>query len=288
VDSREPARRLAEDVAAAAGVTLAPLEGMEDARAAARVVAEVWGEDLLDPALLWALRFAGNVAILARRGSEPIGVVLGFVGTDDGLHLHSHILGVLPGHRSTGIGFALKLAQRAACLDQGIDEVRWTFDPLVARNGRFNLARLGAVATRFLPSFYGEMRDAVNRGDRSDRFEVRWRLTSPRVRRAVAAEAGAPAAGPLVLAAEGPAEAPEPTIAAAIAPAPGVRVAVPRDYHAMRATDPEWGRRWRDASARAFTACFGAGLVATWIAADAEYVFEADDVDVEGVMEGEA
>jgi predicted GNAT superfamily acetyltransferase len=276
VESGESAWRFAESAAEAAGVRLVPVEGMEDARAGAAVVADVWGEDLLDPALLWAMRFAGNVAILARRGSVPLGFVLGFVGMEDGLHLHSHILGVLPGHRSGGIGYALKLAQRAACLDQGIDEVRWTFDPLVARNGRFNLVRLGAVATRFLPSFYGDMRDAVNRGDRSDRFEVRWRLTSPGVGRALSGESPAPPDGPAMLAAEGPTGTPDPAGDAVPSVVPGVRVAVPRDFHAMREADPELGRRWRAASARAFEACFRAGLVATWIDPDGMYVFDVD------------
>ena len=255
------------------------MEGMEDARSAAAVVAEVWGEDILDPALLWALRFAGNVALLARRGPEAVGFVLGFVGLDDGLHLHSHILGVLAGHRSGGIGYALKLAQRAACLDQGIDEVRWTFDPLVARNGRFNLVRLGAVATRFLPSFYGDMRDAVNRGDRSDRFEVRWRLTSSRRSARRGGRGGPSPNGPSILAADGPEDAPAPVADAVDEVGPGVRVAVPRDFHTMRAGDPALARRWRAASARAFDACFAAGLVATWIGRDGVYAFDGERKD---------
>ena len=65
-----------------------------------------------------------------------IGYVLGWAGVDpdDGLHLHSHMLAALPDRRHRGVGYALKLAQRAQALDQGIDLVRWTFDPLVARN----------------------------------------------------------------------------------------------------------------------------------------------------------
>ena len=69
--------------------------------------------------------------------------------------------------------------------DAGIQEVRWTYDPLLARNARFNLGRLGAVAVGLLPAFYGQMTDRLNRGDRSDRFEVRWLLGSDRVLRAV-------------------------------------------------------------------------------------------------------
>src|SRR5205814_276887 len=45
--------------------------------------------------------------------------------------------------------------------------------------------KLGAVATALLPAFYGEMRDAFNLGDVTDRLETHWRLTSPRVLRAL-------------------------------------------------------------------------------------------------------
>ena len=75
-------------------------------------------------------------------------------------------LAAVPGWQDRGVGRALKLAQRAHCLDVGIEEVRWTFDPMVARNARFNLVKLGAEATRLLPDFYGEMTDRLNRDDR--------------------------------------------------------------------------------------------------------------------------
>jgi predicted GNAT superfamily acetyltransferase len=266
---------VAREVADAAGVGLTPVQDMDDAASAARVVAAVWGEDILDPALLWAMTFAGNVAMLARRGPDVVGFVMGFLGTDGGLHLHSHILGVLPEHRSAGVGHALKLAQRAACLERGVDEIRWTYDPLVARNARFNLVKLGTVATRMLPHFYGDMRDAVNRGDRSDRFEVRWRLRSERAERAIRAEAPSPSGGPTLLVAEGPADAPVP-VATGEAAVPGSRVAVPRDYHALRAREPGLADRWRSAAAAAFADCFEAGLAGTWFGPDGGYVFDAE------------
>jgi predicted GNAT superfamily acetyltransferase len=278
VEPATSAWRVAGEVADAAGVELTPVRGMDDAASAARVVAAVWGEDILDPALLWAMAFAGNVAILARRGSEAVGFVMGFLGADGGLHVHSHILGVLPEHRATGVGHALKLAQRAACLDQGVGEIRWTFDPLVARNARFNLVKLGTVATRMLPHFYGDMRDAVNRGDRSDRFEVRWRLTSERAERALRGDPPDPPHGPRLLSAEGPADAPTPA-ATRQAAVPGSRVVVPRDYHALRARDQDLARRWRAATAGAFADCFDAGLVGTWFGGEGAYVFDAPEGD---------
>ena len=41
----------------------------------------------------------------------------------------------------------------------------WTFDPLVSRNARFNLTKLGAHAVEYLPDFYGAMEDGINSND---------------------------------------------------------------------------------------------------------------------------
>ncbi|MFM5967452.1 MAG: hypothetical protein ACKOQ8_00205, partial [Micrococcales bacterium] len=38
--------------------------------------------------------------------------------------------------------------------------------------------KLGATAIEYLPNFYGEMRDEINRGDQSDRLLAYW-LTEP-------------------------------------------------------------------------------------------------------------
>ncbi len=53
------------------------------------------------------------------------------------------MLAALPERRHRGVGHALKLAQRAQCLDQDIHLVRWTFDPMIARNAWLNLGKLG-------------------------------------------------------------------------------------------------------------------------------------------------
>ena len=58
-----------------------------------------------------------------------------------------------PGLGSQGIGLALKWHQRRWCLDRGIRTVEWTYDPLVARNGWFNLTKLGARAVAYEVDF---------------------------------------------------------------------------------------------------------------------------------------
>jgi predicted GNAT superfamily acetyltransferase len=246
---------------------------MEDAERVGVVVEALWGPGQLPPSLIRAFDHAGTVILGAETEGEFVGVVLGFPGLDEGLHMHSHMLGVLPAWQSRGVGFALKLGQRAACLDRGITEARWTYDPLVARNAWFNIMKLGVVGTGMLRGFYGQMDDSINRDDRSDRFEVRWRLESERVDRALRGETLEPAAGPTLLDAEGESDAPRPRATAA-SPERGAVIRVPIDYHHMRRRDPKLGTAWRDASAYAFEACFRAGLVAAWIGRDGRYVFD--------------
>jgi predicted GNAT superfamily acetyltransferase len=205
-----------------------------------------------------------------------VGFVLGFLGWGGGLHMHSHMLAVLPSWQSRGVGYALKLAQRAACLEAGVDEARWTYDPLVPRNAWFNLVKLGTVATSFFPGFYGDMTDRINQGDRSDRFEVRWRLTSDRVARAVSSRAVEPTRGPVLLSRDGDGDAPRPKESGA-EPGPGAVIEVPADHAALRARNPGLGGEWREASARAFQSCFDAGLVGAWVDRAGRYVFVPED-----------
>jgi len=118
----------------------------------------------------------------------PVGFVFGFPGlyyTPDGPRIKhcSHQLGVLPAYRNSGIGFRLKRAQWQMVRHQGIDRITWTYDPLISRNAHLNISRLGTVCNSYLRNFYGEMRDGINQGLPSDRFEVDWWVNSSRVKR---------------------------------------------------------------------------------------------------------
>jgi predicted GNAT superfamily acetyltransferase len=266
--------QLAERVAGEAGIRILEPDALEGAGSVSRLIMETWGAQDLPRELLRAFIHAGVLLYGAEApGGEMAGFVFGFAGFAEGLHVHSHMLAVLPPWRSRGVGLALKLAQRAGALDLGIEDVRWTFDPLIARNARFNLTRLGCVATAFHRAFYGDMQDKLNRGDRSDRFEVRWHLRSERVERMLAGEAEEPPAGEFVLEAVGDPDAPRPK-ETGTAPEPGARVAVPRDYFGLRQRDPSLGREWRNRTAEAFEVCFAQGLVPTWCTNEPAYVFE--------------
>jgi predicted GNAT superfamily acetyltransferase len=247
---------LAHDAAATAGVRLAPLASVEEGELIQSVELATWGEGQLVPReMLRALAESGNVPWGAFDGSTLVGFVLGWARVDgEALHVHSHMLAVQPGRRHGGVGYALKLAQRALALEQGITSVRWTFDPLVARNAYFNLRKLGAVVDRFERDYYGEMQDDLNRGERSDRGLIRWDLEPDPGREA-------PSLAPdalVVLGRRG-------DLPTGVAPAAGdlAVVEVPPDMAEVRDRDAAAAQAWRDAVADAFEGCLGAGLVAT-------------------------
>lgn len=139
---------------------------------------EVWsGDVVVPPQLLLAVAHNGGfVALGYAEGDErPAGFVFGFVGIYD-YHFrhHSHMLAVREAYRGSGLAKALKEAQRDHCLDQGIEVIAWTMDPLEARNATFNFAKLGAFTREYHRDFYGPMPDKLNTGLPSDRIYVEW------------------------------------------------------------------------------------------------------------------
>jgi predicted GNAT superfamily acetyltransferase len=244
---------LANEKARHANVTLAPLATVEDADLLNEVIEVTWGGQHLDREVVRALAISGNTSWGAFDGDRLIGFVLGWAGVDDdGLHVHSHMLASIPDRRHAGVGESLKLAQRAQALEHGIEVVRWTFDPMVARNAWLNLGKLGAVIDRFERDFYGTMTDSINRGERSDRFTVVWDLGR---------EPGPRAAG-----------------------SARAEVEVPAEYLELREADPDGAATWRDAVADGAAACLDAGMLG--VAFDRErsaYVFvPADEADAGG------
>lgn len=242
-------------------MTLAPaiteLKTLDELQEIGELFASIWeqpGQPPLDAATLRALSHSGNYVAGARYDGRLIGGVIGWLGGDprDHLHMHSHILGVLPDTEAHGLGFALKQHQRAWCLERGITSMEWTFDPLVRRNAHFNLTKLGADAVEYLVNFYGPMDDGLNAGEESDRLLVRWTLDSAK---AIAAADGTPFA-------------PELTAAQAVV------VAVPADIVAIRRHDPELARRWRQRVREELGGAMSRGYRVTGLTRNHEYVLE--------------
>jgi predicted GNAT superfamily acetyltransferase len=263
-DADESARLAADTL----GLRISELVDAPSHHVAAALLQGVWRADspdnVVNAALMTALAHAGNYVAGAYQGERMVAAAVGFLGVG---HLHSHVAGVDRTIRTGGIGFALKQHQRAWALARAITEVCWTFDPLVSRNAYFNLHKLGASATEYLPDFYGELADGINLGDPTDRLYVRWRLESPA---AVAAANGHPAGVDAVaMRAEGAAvlvdhEGDRPSVTGESLPrlpAEGrlLLVAVPEDIETLRTHDPGAATEWRYAVRGALAEALAAG-----------------------------
>lgn len=228
--------------ATSSGVEVRLVHSLAETLAAEALMSSVWGSRPgaapVSTATMRALRHAGHYVAGAflTATDHLVGCAVGFFSGPRALSMHSHAAAVSGAHAGRGIGIALKLHQRAWCLERDVSVLSWTFDPLIARNTHLNLTKLGAEAVEYLPDFYGPMDDARNRRVASDRLLVRWDLLRPPV---PAVAPPAVAGGVLVEAREG-----EPHV---LRPVPGrpVSVAVPSDIEAMRAEDPTRAERWQ-------------------------------------------
>jgi predicted GNAT superfamily acetyltransferase len=165
------------DPAGTVGVVIRAPDCVADLQRLAAVFDAVWGTTcpVVRVELLRAVQHAGGYLSVAEEGDRCVGGSFGILGFHRGEPaLHSHVTGVLPSVRGTGVGRALKLHQRAWAADHELAWIVWTFDPLVRRNAWFNLSVLGACVDEYLVDFYGPIDDAVNAGDETDRLLVAW------------------------------------------------------------------------------------------------------------------
>ncbi len=211
-----------------------------------------------------------------------VGFVFGFPGmysTPDGprlLHI-SHMMGVLPEYRDQGVGFSLKRAQWQMVRRQGIDRITWTYDPLQSRNGNLNIAKLGAVCNTYRENYYGEMRDGLNIGVASDRFQVDWWVNSRRVERRLSRRARPAldlahyhAAGVAIVNSSrvgisGWAEPAERVDENYVEPPNDklVLVEIPAKFPELKASEPDLAVAWRNHTRQLFSEFFASGYLVT-------------------------
>jgi len=132
----------------------------------------------ITPNLLQAMAYSGSYLSGAFIGSKCVGAAFAFPATTGGLHLHSHMTAVLDEYRNKGIGYKLKMHQWHWAKKNNYREITWTFDPLVARNAKLNLVKLGVDISSYHSNFYGDMPDMLNAGDESDRVMASWKVGS--------------------------------------------------------------------------------------------------------------
>jgi predicted GNAT superfamily acetyltransferase len=157
---------------------------------------------------------------------------------------YSHMMAVNRDHQNKGVGARLKWEQRKRALAEGRDFIKWTWDPLQARNAHFNLNRLGVTVSAYAENFYGTdyptepERDAAGAsGIDSDRLFAAWQLRSPRV----------------INLAEGLDSAP--------LPKPSAKIEIPGDWTALVKHDGKAARQEQLRVRGEFQAAFSAGLI---------------------------
>jgi predicted GNAT superfamily acetyltransferase len=262
------------------------LEAPEEIAAVEALQREVWPgseTDVVPAHLMITAVHNGGLVLGAYDGDRLAGFVFGFPGlesTPDGPRPKhcSHMAGVHPDYRGRGLGFALKRAQWQMVRHQGLDHITWTYDLLLSRNAHLNIARLGAVCSTYKRSEYGEMRDGLNAGLPSDRFQVDWWLNTHRVERRLGrrprptltlshlTRVGVHPLYELQQEGSGPPRPPE-----HVPPLQDQLLAaeIPPDFPALKSADLALARDWRFFAREFFELAFAGGYIVTDFAFDA-------------------
>ena len=168
---------------------------------------------------------------------------------------YSHMMAVDPAFQNQGVGARLKWSQRERAIQENRGFIKWTWDPLQARNAHFNLNRLGVTASSYAANFYGTdyatsplLTNVAPAGIDSDRLFAHWQLESPRV---ISLATGTPAPGENV-------GEPEATID------------IPTDWTKLCRENPAQAKQEQSRVRAEFQQAFAAGLVAAGFERSAE------------------
>jgi len=247
-----------------------PLTTLEECRRVTELEKVVWGytdaEDVVPPPVLIVSIKRGGVLLGA---FDDAGEMQGFVYSMPALKngrpsQWSHMLGVTDSARSAGVGTKLKLAQRQATLDLGLDLIEWTYDPLQALNAHLNFTKLGAIVEEYEENIYGVSSSPLHRGTPTDRFVAEWKLREPHVVRRIA-----PGALPVRDASVMEAPVVNPALAGGqwLEPVPGdltldhrrLLVEIPTGFSEIQRDAPDLALGWRLSTRRIFQAYLGRG-----------------------------
>ncbi len=205
----------------------------------------------------------GGLAFGAFENGRMESFCFGMPGYKDGKAYHySRILGVGPGFRDRGLGMTMKLHQRERVLGQGLNLIRWTFDPLQSRNARLNLGKLGVVVHDYLVNLYGDSESRFNRGLETDRFVPAWWVASRHVLKALGGQRDTLSPdkhAPVIdVGFRGRWAVPR----RVLRPRGGqVSVEIPSDIDVLKKADLALARRWRAVTRKVFQRLFKKGYV---------------------------
>ncbi len=250
--------------------SVAEIELTEDLQIAA------WGfseREIAPHSALVASQHSGALVALAWEGDEAVGFVWGFPAFREGrVWMHSHQMAVKPEWQGKGVALALKRYQREWALAHGIDLVTWTFDPLLTKNARLNMGKLGGWSANYYSDFYG-LRTGLYAGIPADRLLISWRLNDERVKELLRhiPPPPKPRGQPLnATSGEGERLRPQKLFEAE---EDAVYLELPYDIEAVKAYDMGLAEAWRMHSREAFTKAFAAGYRAVDLAREGGRVF---------------
>jgi len=231
-------------------VSICKLNSHTELNLARKIFDHTWAMDAgteITPNLLQAMIHSGAYLSGAFIDGECVGAAFAFPATTGGLHLHSHMTAVIDKFRDKGIGHALKVDQYKWAKQNNYKEITWTFDPLVARNAKLNILKLGVDISAYYPNFYGDMPDELNAGDESDRVMASLKVVgdAPRSRTAISA--------------------PDKS---------AVLIAIPSDIVAIRVKDIAENLRWRRLVRDEFVDVLARGGKVVGFSANNEYVVQ--------------
>ena len=199
----------------------------------------------ITPNLLQAMVHSGAYLSGVFIENKIVGAAFAFPATKNGLHLHSHMTAVLDEYRDKGVGYALKIDQWNWAKKHKYSHLSWTFDPLVRRNAKLNIVKLGVDISAYFPNFYGAMPDALNAGDESDRLIVSWStaINAPKARELITN--------------------PKPD---------DILIEIPEDIVAIRSKNQSESMKWRRLVREQFMLAFGKNGKVVGFSANNEYV----------------
>jgi len=168
-------------------ITIRECETVEDFDQCVRLQKEAFGLpdiEISPRRHLIVSKHAGGWTLGAFANGEMVGFVhhLAAVNGNE-IFGYSHMMAVAVNYQNAGIGAKLKWAQREKALNEGRRFIKWTWEPMQARNAHFNLNRLGVVVRNYAGNFYGTDYTQPSRnlqlGLDSDRLFAEWQLDSP-------------------------------------------------------------------------------------------------------------
>ncbi len=168
-------------------VEISRLESLEDLEACSDLQQGIWGfedREIVPVNELLAISKSGGIVLGAwnTKKEELVGFVFGMLGRQDGDLIHvSRMMGVIPDFRESDVAYRLKYEQRREVLEQDLDLITWTFDPLLSVNAYFNIEKLGAEVVSYQEAVYGESTSWMNQGWDPDRFVLHWNIASDQV-----------------------------------------------------------------------------------------------------------